>query len=132
MLRDAGHERVVANGEASTIRMLTKYDQVGFSLSNVSLEAGARASLWYKHHWEANLVIGGRGSVTDMESGREWPLSFGTMYMVGPKDRHVLEAIEDLHLLSVFCPPLGGEEEHDADGTLSPSGPVPSGPDPGS
>ena len=132
VLRDAGHERVVANGEASTIRMLTKHDQVGFSLSDVYLEAGARASLWYKHHWEANLVIGGRGSVTDMESGREWPLSFGTMYMVGPKDRHVLEAIEDLHLLSVFCPPLGGEEEHDADGTLSPSGPVPSGPDPGS
>ena len=129
VLRDAGHERVVANGEASSIRMLTKADLVGFSLSDVYLEAGARASLWYKHHWEANLVIGGRGRVAEIESGSEWPLSFGTMYLVGPKDRHVLRADEDLHILSAFCPPLSGDEDHDADGTLAPSGPVPPGPD---
>ena len=128
-LRDAGHERVVANGEASTLRMLTRHDQVGFSLSDVHLEEGARADLWYKHHWEANLVIGGRGSVADRESGQEWPLSFGTMYLVGPRDRHVLEAETDMHILSVFCPPLTGDEEHDADGALAPSGPVPPGPD---
>ena len=129
LLRDAGHEKLVANGEARTIRMLTKDDQVGFSFSDVHLEAGARASLWYKHHWEANLVIGGRGTVADAESGREWPLSFGAMYLVGPRDRHVLRADEDLHILSVFCPPLGGGEDHDADGALAPSGPVPPGPD---
>ena len=131
-LRAAGHEKVVANGEARTIRMLTSDDQVGFSLSDVHLEAGARASLWYKHHWEANLIIGGRGRVTDIASGREWPLDFGTMYLVGPGDRHILESVEDLHVLSVFCPPLRGEEEHDADGALAPSGPVPLGPAPDS
>ena len=112
----------MANGEAHTLRMLTRDDQVGFSLSDVRLETGACASLWYKHHWEANLVIGGHGGVTDIESGREWPLSFGTMYLVGPKDRHLLRADEDLHILSVFCPPLTGEEEHDADGALALSG----------
>ena len=32
----AGHEKVVANGEASTLRMLTRHDQLGFSLSDVS------------------------------------------------------------------------------------------------
>ena len=128
-LRDAGHERVVANGEASTLRMLTQHDQVGFSLSDVQLEEGARADLWYKHHWEANLIIGGRGRVADRESGQEWPLSFGTMYLVGPRDRHVLAAETDMHILSVFCPPLSGDEEHDADGALAPSGPVPPGPD---
>ena len=129
LLRDAGHEKTVANGEAQSLRMLTGDDQVGFSLSDVYLEAGARASLWYKHHWEANLVIGGRGGVVDVGSGREWPLSFGTMYLVGPKDRHVLRADEDMHILSVFCPPLRGDEAHDADGALAPSGPVPPGPD---
>ena len=131
MLRDAGHEKVVANGEAHSIRMLVKEDCVGFSLSDVRLEAGARANLWYKHHWEANLVIGGQGTVSDSGTGREWPLSYGTMYLVGPRDRHVLEAMEDLHILSVFCPPLSGEEEHDADGALAPSGPVPPGSDQG-
>ena len=127
-LRDLGHEQVVAHGEARTIRMLTRDDQVGFSLSDVRLAAGARASLWYKHHWEANLVIGGRGRVTEVGSGRAWPLAFGTMYLVGPRDRHVLEAEQDLHVLSVFCPPLAGDEEHDADGALAPGGPVPAGP----
>ena len=129
LLRDAGHEKVVANGEARTIRMLTADDGMGFSLSDVRLEAGARATLWYKHHWEANLVVGGRGRVTDSDTGREWPLDYGTMYLVGPKDRHILEADEDLHVLSVFSPPLSGEEEHDADGALAPSGPVPPGPE---
>ena len=33
-----------------------------------------------------------------------------------------------LHLVSVFCPPLRGDEQHDADGALAPSGPVPPGP----
>ena len=129
LLRDAGHEKVVANGEARALRMLVQEDSVGFSLSDVHLEAGARASLWYKHHWEANLVIGGRGRVSDAETGREWPLSFGTMYLVGPKDRHILQADEAVHILSVFCPPLSGGEEHDADGALAPSGAVPPGPD---
>ena len=34
----------------------------------------------------------------------------------------------DIHLLSVFCPPLVGNEQHDKDGALGPSGPVPPGP----
>jgi Ectoine synthase len=49
-------------------------------------------------------------------------------YNVGPKDRHRLRAETALHLISVFCPPLEGREQHDADGALTPSGPVPPGP----
>ena len=127
-LRAEGREMVVANGEARSLRMLVADDRVGFSLSDVHLAAGARTALWYKNHWEANLVIGGRGRVGETATGREWPLAFGTMYLVGPEDRHVLESIEDLHVLSVFCPPLAGGERHDADGALAPSGPVPPGP----
>jgi len=47
---------------------------------------------------------------------------------VGPRDRHRVRAHADTHLLSVFCPPLMGNEQHDEDGTLAPRGPVPSGP----
>lgn len=49
-------------------------------------------------------------------------------YYVGPKDRHKLRAVTDVHLISVFCQPLRGDEQHDADGSLPPTGPVPPGP----
>jgi L-ectoine synthase len=49
-------------------------------------------------------------------------------YNVGPKDRHRLRAHTDIHLVSVFCPPLVGDEQHDKDGALAASGPVPPGP----
>jgi hypothetical protein len=49
-------------------------------------------------------------------------------YNVGPKDRHRVCARTDIHLVSVFCPPLKGDEQHDAGGALAPSGPVPPSP----
>ena len=46
-------ELIAANGQARTIRMLTQADNVGFGFCDVHLAAGAGATLWYKHHWEA-------------------------------------------------------------------------------
>jgi L-ectoine synthase len=127
-MRAAGKEILVAGGTSRTIRMLTQADDVGFGFSDVQFDAGAEAVLWYKHHWEANHIIAGRGEVTDLTSGKTWPLSSGTSYCVGPRDRHKLRALTDMHLVSIFSPPLRGDEQHDADGTLPPSGPVPPGP----
>jgi L-ectoine synthase len=127
-MRAAGQEMVVANGQARTLRMLTQADAVGFGFSDVHLDAGADAILWYKHHWEANHILSGSGEVTDLASGRSWELKPGAAYNVGPADRHRLRAITDLHLLSVFSPPLRGDEQHDSQGALRPSGAVPPGP----
>jgi L-ectoine synthase len=127
-LRAAGQEKVVADGEARTLRMLTKADGVGFSFSDVNLAAENKCHLWYKNHWETNLVISGQGQVTDLASGSVWPMAFGTMHVVGPKDRHIVESFTGLHVISVFCPALQGDEQHDADGALGPSGPIPPGP----
>ena len=128
-MRAAGKEMVVANGQARTLRMLTKADDLGFGLSDVHFAAGAEATLWYKHHWEANHIISGTGEVTDLTTRRSWKLEPGVAYNVGPKDRHRLRTDTDMHLVSVFCPPLQGDERHDADGVLAPSGPVPPGPE---
>ncbi|MFO1170727.1 MAG: ectoine synthase [Hyphomicrobiaceae bacterium] len=127
-LRKAGQEMVVANGQARTLRMLTKADGLGFGFSDVHFDKGAEAQLWYKHHWEANHILSGTGEVTDLTTGESWALGPGIAYNVGPKDRHVVKANSDLHYISVFCPPLIGTEQHDKDGALSPSGPVPPGP----
>jgi L-ectoine synthase len=127
-MRRAGKEMVTANGQARTIRMLTKADGVGFGLSDVRLAAGAEAVLWHKHHWQANHVISGTGEVNDLTTGQTWELGPSIAYSAGPKDRHRVRAHTEIHLLSVFCPPLVGDELHDEDGGLAPSGPVPSGP----
>lgn len=127
-LRAAGREKVVAGGSARSLRMLLAEDRLGFTVADVRLAAGNKNVLWYKHHWEANYVLSGQGEVTDLTSGITWTLEPGTLYCVGPDDRHAMHAISALHLISVFCPALQGDEMHDEDGALAPSGPVPPGP----
>ena len=127
-MRAAGKEMIVANGQARTIRMLGATDGLGFSFSDVHFDAGAVAELWYKHHWESNHILSGTGQVEDLSTGESWELAPGMLYNVGPKDRHRVTAETDIHLLSVFSPPLRGDEQHDAEGALEPSGPVPPGP----
>ena len=127
-MRGEGREMVVANGKARTLRMLTRADGLGFSFSDVHFDAGASADLWYKNHWEGNYIVSGEGQVEDLTTGEVWELGAGMLYGVGPKDRHRVSARTDLHILSVFCPPLQGDEQHDADGALEPSGLVPPGP----
>ena len=92
--------------------------------------AGTALDLWYKNHWEANLVLDGVLEVTDYASGDTHRLGPGGLYLVGPTDRHRIESVEDVHLISVFNPPLTGKETHDEDGAYPPTGPIPPGPVP--
>jgi L-ectoine synthase len=127
-LRAAGREKIVAGGSARTVRFLTQEDGLGFTMADVRLAAGQQNVLWYKHHWEANYILEGRGEVRDLGTGQTWALEPGVMYIVGPRDRHSMKAITDLRLISIFNPPLVGDEVHDEHGTLPPSGPLPPGP----
>ncbi len=124
----AGQRLIVADGKVRSLRMLTKADGLGFGFSDVQLAAGAEAVLWYKHHWEANHILSGHGEVTDLGTGRTWKLEPSMAYNVGPKDRHRLRAYGNMHIVSIFCPPLVGDEQHDPDGAVPASGPVPPGP----
>ncbi|MSP82828.1 MAG: L-ectoine synthase [Alphaproteobacteria bacterium] len=127
-LKAAGREKVVAQGTATTLRFLTIEDGLGFTMSDVHLKAGAENILWYKNHWEANYVLEGQGEVRDLTTGQVTRLEPGVMYVVGPKDRHSMKAVTDIHLISIFNPPLKGDETHDADGAYPPTGPLPPGP----
>jgi len=126
-LKANGKELVLFDGKLRSVPFLAKSDGMGFSLEDVQCAAGLDEVLWYKHHWEANCILHGRGIVSDLTSGESWPLESGTMYIVGPDDRHSIEAVSDLHLISVFNPPLQGDEQHDEEGTLPSSGPLPPG-----
>ena len=127
-VRNAGQELVLAGGAAVSTRYLTAADNLGFSLHAVRLRAGASLELWYRHHWEANLLLDGILDVTDHARGETHRLGPGALYLVGPADRHRIEAVGGVHLVSVFNPPLTGVESHDEDGAYPPTGPIPSGP----
>ena len=126
-VRRAGRELSIVGGVVSR-RYLVADDHLGFSFSTVHLTAGQEADLWYKHHWEANLVLDGTVEVTDKASGHVHTLGPGALYLVGPTDRHHVRATTDVHVISVFDPPIIGDEKHDQDGSYPPTGPIPAGP----
>ena len=99
-------------------RLLTKADGCGFSLSDGLFSAGFSIDLHYKNHVEGNLIISGVIEVTDLTKGISWDLESGSLYMVGPRDRHRLTAKTDVHLVSIFSPAVMGNERHDADGAF--------------
>jgi L-ectoine synthase len=117
-----------ANGASRIARFVTTADGLGFALSDVNFKAGREVDLWYKNHWEANLVLDGTIEVTHRTTGEVHELGPGALYCVGPDDPHHLRCLTDVHLLSVFNPPLAGDETHDEDGAYPPTGPVPPGP----
>lgn len=128
-MAEAEGRAVEGAGGWRTVRLVTAADRLGFSVSDVRFEAGGEADLWYRHHWEANLVLEGSIELTDKAAGATRTLGAGDLYCVGPEDRHRLRALEDARLLSVFNPPLRGDERHDAEGGYPPTGPLPPGPD---
>ena len=127
-VRAAGREQVIDDGHATVQHYVTQADGVGFSVHSVLLAAGSDLDLWYKHHWEANVVLKGSCDVTDRASGEVHSLGADDFYLVGPKDRHRFQARTDVHILSIFDPPITGTEVHDEEGTFPPTGPVPAGP----
>ena len=79
----------------------------------------------YKHHIEASFVISGSATVTEYATGNSWDVGPGDLYVVGPKDRHHVSTKTEMHAVTVFNPPLIGNENPDEDGAYPPSGDVP-------
>ena len=115
-LRQTGAAAKVAHGTVDVVRYLLAADGAGFSISDVIAPAGTENTLQYKNHVEANLVLEGEGTVEDLATGEVHALAPGTLYVVYPTDRHVVRAITDVRLISIFNPPIVGDETHDADG----------------
>ena len=104
-------------GAWTSSRYLLREDGVGFTLTQTTSAAGTRQLMEYKNHIEANLVITGKGTVTDVATGAVFPLGPGDMYTLDKHDRHEVVVEEDMRLVCVFTPALVGHESHDADGS---------------
>jgi L-ectoine synthase len=108
-------------GGFSSLRYLLASDGMGFSLHITEIPRGKPQHWHYKHHLEACYCVSGGGIITDLSSGEWWPIVPGTIYALDKHDDHTFEALEDTVLVSVFNPPVTGEEVHREDGSYAPS-----------
>ena len=116
-LKDTKNETVLVGGQAVTRRFLLREDDVGFTVSEITVDAGQVADLWYKNHIEANYVIEGEGTLTDKASGEVHELRPGVLYCLDKHDRHRVVAKTRMRVVCIFTPALVGGESHDEDGS---------------
>ncbi|MEQ3695313.1 MAG: ectoine synthase [Thalassolituus sp.] len=101
-------------GNGTSHRMLTEKDGMGFTVAHTVVNAGSESKLQYRRHLEACYCISGRGAVISEDGVDKYIIEPGIIYVLDKHDAHILKADinEDLHLISVFNPPLTGEERH--------------------
>ena len=119
-----GRIRFPSDESFRSARFLIADDGMGFSYNENRVRTGVELTVWLKHHWEANFIISGKGCVRDLTRDMSWPLEAGVLYVVGPNDRHRLQFTEAECHISIFFPPLRGDERFDADGSYEPGGTV--------
>jgi L-ectoine synthase len=101
-------------GNGQSYRLLLARDGMGFAVAHTIVTAGTESRLQYREHLEACYCISGRGAVRTADGARTHILEPGTIYALDQNDAHVLIADpgEDMHLISVFNPPIHGQERH--------------------
>ncbi|ABK76021.1 ectoine synthase [Mycolicibacterium smegmatis] len=111
-----GTDRDVSVGTWRSKRIILADDKVGFSFHETTIESNSVNEYRYEHHVEAVWVIEGTGTLTDLETGVEYPLAPGTMYLLNGHERHRVTCDQQLRMLCVFNPPVTGQEVHDETG----------------
>jgi L-ectoine synthase len=106
-------------GNGTSHRLLTEADGMGFTVCETLVRKGTSSAIQYRRHLEACYCTGGSGEIITRDGAR-FKLTEGTIYALDQHDAHHLVAsdYEDLKLISVFNPPLSGDEHH----TLSADG----------
>jgi L-ectoine synthase len=106
-------------GGFTSIRILTKDDGMGFTMTRTTVHPTDDFQLWhYKNHLEACYCIKGHGILKDSR-GKEHQIKPGICYALDKHDKHYFKAKETTILICVFNPPLSGKEVHQADGSYA-------------
>lgn len=104
-------------GVWTSARYLLRDDGVGFTMTQTTVAAGQSQEMEYKNHVEANLIVEGEATLTDLSNGQVYALKAGSLYCLDKHERHRLDAKTDLRIVCVFTPALVGSETHDEDGS---------------
>lgn len=107
-------------GGFTSHRALLASDGMGFSLHKTVIPKGPPQHWHYKHHLEACYCIAGKGVLTNLETGQTHLIKPDVVYVLDHHDDHTFEALEDTVLISVFNPPVTGNEVHREDGSYEP------------
>ena len=109
---------VVFNGGKS-YRTVLKSDNLGFAMMKTVIEKGGAYKWHYKNHKEACMCIEGSGVLEDLSTGEKHIIQPGITYLVDNYQPHLFTANTEVILISVFNPPLIGNETHDKDGNYN-------------
>src|SRR5690625_2032123 len=101
--------------EGNSQRILTKKDGKGFAVAHTVVRKSTEAALQYRHHLEACYCIGGKGYVVSADRQTRYEITPGVIYVLDENDAHYLQGgeDEDLILVSIFNPPISGDEAHE-------------------
>ncbi len=95
-------------------------DEIAGTDRDVASENGnwtsKRIEFHYANHVEAVWLVEGEGTLTDRETGDQYPLAPGTMYLLNGHERHTVQPRTRMRMLCVFNPPVTGREVHDENG----------------
>jgi L-ectoine synthase len=104
------------NGNWESTRLLLKGDNMGFSFHITTIYEGADFQMHYKNHLESVYCISGEGEIENLDDGKKYPISPGTIYLLDKHDKHILRATKEMQMACVFNPPVIGNEVHNKDG----------------
>jgi len=114
-----GTDRDIDGHGFKSIRPILEKDGMGFSMHKTIIPTGGPYHWHYKNHLEACYCIRGRGIITDLKNNVQHMISPDVIYILDNHDDHTFEALEDTILISVFNPPVKGNETHNEDGSYT-------------
>lgn len=114
--QEQGRKIVDPKGHWDSTRLLLKDDNMGFSFHITTIYKNADFQMHYQNHLESVYCISGTGEIENLEDGKIYPISPGTIYILNNNDKHILRAFEEMSMACVFNPPLTGREVHNAQG----------------
>jgi len=114
-----GTEREVKFGEGISYRPVLEKDGVGFSVHKTVMPKGVKGFWHYKNHYEVCYCIVGSAVLTNLLTLEQFTITPDTVYILNEHEPHTFETLEDTVLISVFNPPVKGQEVHDANGSYS-------------
>lgn len=109
-------ERNVKFTGGNSLRAIVESDGLGFAVMKTIIPIGGPHFWHYNRHLEACYCIKGYGILTDYWSGEEFIIKPGVIYIQDKHEEHTFEALEETILISIFNPPLIGNEKHDENG----------------
>lgn len=104
-------------GGFTSLRMLLAKDGMGFSVHKTIVPEGEPQHWHYTRHLEACYCVSGKGLLKNLETGLEYFIKPDTLYVLDNHDDHTFQALEDVVLISIFNPPIVGNEVHGEDGS---------------